>query len=233
MNRLLVSFSFLISFLTLQAQTSTTYFSDGSLRAVYPINQQGMYDGTAVTYFSDGAVESETPYRSGMRDGTEKSYYENGILRMLREWKQDRKDGRLLLFHKNGRMTLYARMVEDSLQFAQRFDEEGRLVNERILAEQIAIDRHNLADIVVMLPGGQQNLLVGRPNAAQIFLPRVPSAYLRLTSPNGSIRRQEHPLYPYLLTPHSSKEAFILYPTLYLPGETEPIRLKEWRIQVK
>ncbi|WP_417603004.1 toxin-antitoxin system YwqK family antitoxin [Owenweeksia hongkongensis] len=56
------------------------YHENGSLKAIYPINTDGIIEGELKQYYPDGGLLNSTTYINGVRQGSNYAYYSNGNL---------------------------------------------------------------------------------------------------------------------------------------------------------
>jgi hypothetical protein len=230
---------FFLSFtLRVHAQTEKVYDDAEKLVSINPIGPEGVLEGVGYTFHENGAVAMETPWVAGKIEGTEKEYYPDGTLKSVcpyqdgvrhgmyigyhpdgsvklrQPWVEGLRQGKTYMYYPDGSLYLLGYMEGDSLMFAQRFDENGRLISERLGQVTTPLDTAELPPPVVRLEKGG-TLRAGVPHAAQVFIPGIPTAYISITSPDALVESTGLEQWPVLLVPAQAG-----FCTLYLTART-------------
>lgn len=217
------------------AQIEKVYDENEHLRTVNPISEEGIYEGTGYTWHPNGAIAKETPYAEGFIHGTEKGYFPdgslqftqlyrygdrvgkylefhvNGLLKVSQQWEQGERAGETIVYNEAGDYRMYGLYAGDSLLFAQYFDDEGNLTRELFHGIDAPLDTSLWEDPrIFALEAGP--LKSGQANACRIVIPRVPSAFIRYSCPDGIISyNPAGGQYPLLITPNKGLDSCRLY----------------------
>lgn len=243
--------------LLLPAQVAKTFYENGNLQSTVPLNEAGLLEGLGYTFYQTGELAMETRFQAGRREGEEREFYpdgtllgvcsyvedkregwylgyfENGQTKLRQYWQNGVKQGPMLVFFEDGGLHLFAQMEQDSTVFAQRFDEQGKLLNELLKPFSEPIDTAWIGEPVLELLTQQKTLIPGKPNAAKVYLPGVPTAYLSFHSPQGKIRANNDPAWPLLLVPEGKPPSFDLYLRIKTHPEAQAILTKQIRLGVE
>ncbi|MEO1450844.1 MAG: hypothetical protein AAFV07_15050, partial [Bacteroidota bacterium] len=110
-----------------------------------------------------------------------------------------------------GDYRMYGLYEGDSLLFAQYFDDHGNIVRELFNGVAAALDTSQWEDPRIVLPSGN-TLRAGEANPCRIVLPKVPSAFIAYSCPDGVISYDaESDPFPLVITPHESMDVCRLY----------------------
>jgi len=253
---LLVRFtvSFLLILSIAQAQIEEVYYESGELKSATPLNEKGIFEGTAFTYYKSGAIAKRQQFRDGHQTGLEQEYYPNGKLKVessyaygrlhglsieyyqngdmkLKEnWHYGNRKGIVVVYYPGNKMRMYGLVDGDDLEFAQRFDDAGRLLTERMAAAWVPVELENLFAPRYFLKRGS-NLQAG-VNLVQVFIPKVPSRYLSFDSPSGRISFSTDSRYPLILRPNPDAKEFVLHIEIKPQGKESRSQHKTIRIPV-
>ena len=242
---------------TLIAQIEKVYDEHERLKTINPLSASGVWDGLGYTFHTNGGVAKETPYVSGKIVGVEKEYYENGNLRsvcqyqegvreglyqqyyddgnvkMSQEWKRGVKQGKLHVYDPVGNLSMYAIMEMDTVVFVQRFDEKGQLVAEKLGKLAEAIDSTEIGEVFCFVEDGEE-LLAGSENAVSVVVAKLPSSYMKFSSPDGSINRgEETDAFPLILIPETERDFFRLYVQIQLHAYSQSTLVRTIEIPVR
>jgi hypothetical protein len=249
----LLYFALVIS--SLSAQSVEFYYDDGTKKSMIPLNSKGIYEGIGYEYhpngviaavipyvdgkiegiyreyYDDGNLKSECEYIAGEKDGIYSGYYRGGQLQISQHWVKGEKEGDMFVFYSNGMLRMYSLLENDSILFAQRFDDQGMLNREKISFIAAPIDTSRLPSPEIFCRYGH-NLLKNKPNPVQVFIPQVPSKFISYASPSGKISRSEVNGFPLMLTPDPGVDEFILYLRIKTHSSARPIMMKMVKIPV-
>lgn len=238
------------------AQEVETYHESGAIKSRFPVNEEGRYHGVGYIYDQDGNKLEELPFQNGQVHGVKKeffssghvrstcdyvkgkkhglmiNYYNSGHTQTTQEYVADRKNGAMFAYYPNGMMRMYGLMEGDSLLFAQRFNQEGMLLGERVGFIQMPIDTSRLPAPEVFFEKGR-SLRRNQSNKVQVFIPQVPSNFISFASSDGVIERSDDEKYPLIIRPESDKEEFILYLRIKTHSSARPIMMRIVRIPVR
>lgn len=239
------------------AQVEKVYDEDERLQTINPLNESGVWEGTGYSFHPNGGVAKETPFVEGRIIGEEKEFYENGNLRSLgrytdgvrngiyseyfndgtlklsQEWEMGVKQGELNVFDEDGNLSMYAILDHDSVVFAQRFDEAGNLISERLRVLSHEIDTTGLGEPYLFFPD-EKVLQRDTANQLSIFFPKVPSDFIQYSSPDGTISSEGGSAkYPLVLTPYTSGDVFRLYLRLKVRSEAQATFMRTISIPVE
>lgn len=239
-------------FSTVHAQIEEAYYESGELKSATPLNDKGIFEGTAFTYYKSGKIAKKQQYRDGQQSGLEQSfytsgqlkmessyaygrlhglsieYYQNGDMKLKENWHYGSRKGMVVVYYPGEKMRMYGLVDGDDLEFAQRFDESGRLLTERMAAAWVPVDMERLFAPRYFLKQG--DALRPGVNLVQVFIPKVPSRYLSFDSPNGRISFSTDPKYPLILRPNPGVEEFILHILIKPQGKESQSQRKTIRI---
>ncbi|GAB4419552.1 MAG: hypothetical protein OHK0039_32130 [Bacteroidia bacterium] len=242
-------------FQPLAAQVEKVYGENEELLEVNPINTQGEIEGLGVRFYPSGALLREAAYKDGLLHGEVKEYYEDGSLRasytyvegrreglyssfypsgrveLLQDWLRGRRHGEMYRYFAGGRLAVFAIMDHDSILFAQRFDDAGHLIYEKIGAFRHEIDTVNLAAPDVFFEQSPA-LRAGRPGRVQVVMPRVPSTFISYAVRGGSYRYLEGQPYPLEITPDPEAAEVVLYLRIKVLPAAQPSILRSVRLPV-
>ncbi|MEM7375617.1 MAG: hypothetical protein AAF587_43900 [Bacteroidota bacterium] len=239
------------------AQVEKVYDEDERLQTVNPLNESGVWEGVGYSFHPNGGVSKETPFVKGRIIGEEKEFYENGNLRSLgtyiegvrdgvyveyfndgtiklrQEWEMGIRQGELTVFDEDGNLSMYAILDHDSVVFAQRFNDQGNLISERLGFVEGLIDTTNLEEPHLFIKEGNQ-LQRDTANQVSIFFPKVPSKFVEYSSPDGTISSRGASIeYPLVLTPYTDGDEFRLYLRVKVRSEAQATFMRTIRIPVK
>lgn len=253
LNTLLI-LSFLLP-MCVFSQVEKVYDDQERLQTVNPLSENGIWEGVGYSFHLNGGIAKETPfkegnitgeekeyypngnlravctYREGLKDGTYTEYFDDGKVKAIQEWQMGVKQGELHVYDMYGNLSLYGMLEQDSVVFAQRFDEEGKLVAEKLGQLSQAIDTSEQLLPEVFIKDGR-TLIRGKQNAVSISIPKVPTSFIRYSSPDGTISRGVSP-YFLLLTPESEAETFTLYLQVQLRSGSQPSLLRTVQIPIE
>jgi hypothetical protein len=237
------------------AQNAKTYYENGNLKASVPVSEDGFFEGKGYTFYQDGEMAMETNYERGKREGWETEYYPtgevlgecyykddlrqgwytgyhlNGAIKLKQHWADGKKEGPMQVYFENGKLHMFALMQGDSTVFAQRFDEEGELLNEILKPSFAYIDTALMGEPIVRLEQGDK-LQKGKLNTAKAFIPGVPTAFISYFSPHGQVLTTEDTAWPLALIPKGNAEHFVLYLRIKTHAEAQPVLLKKIKLGV-
>ncbi len=213
-------------------QQFTTFYPDGTVQSVTPLNEAGEFEGLGMEYYPDSKLAAEVPYLAGKVHGKVREYYPDGSLKLEHSFNQGRKEGRMYLYGTNGTIRMLALMEADSVLMSQRFDEQGRLMSEFSGWFEQPVDTSDLVAPAVWLHHGEA-LLSGKPNLAQVYILGFPSNLISFASPSGAIEKSGREDFPLLLTPNPGETEFLLYLRLRLSSPAQPGILKLLRLPVQ
>lgn len=237
------------------SQVEKVYDAKERLQTVNPLSENGMWEGVGYSFHLNGGISKETPfvegnitgeekeyypngnlravcrYRAGLRDGVYTEYFDDGRVKASQEWKMGVKEGELHVYDVYGNLTLYGILEQDSVIFAQRFDDEGKLIAEKLGYLSEAIDTSESMMPEVFVKHGRI-LERGQENPVAICIPKVPTAFIRYSSPSGTIKRGDSP-YFLLLNPNSDAETFTLYLRIQLRPDSQPSLLRTVEIPIE
>ncbi|MEO0897467.1 MAG: hypothetical protein AAFY71_13760 [Bacteroidota bacterium] len=237
-------------------QVEKVYDNKGMLRAINPINEEGIFEGLGFSFYDNGSKKEEIPYQEGeihgvvkefyksgklksimpylygMKEGTFKQYFPDSSLKMKQEWLGGKRNGPMEVFFQSGKLRIFSLMRNDSILFAQYFDQEGKLLSERIGYINQKIDSADLAEPQIFLEVGNK-LQSGLGNRAQIIIPKVPSTYLTFESSDGTIDQSGDEKFPLIIYPRKGKNKMTLYVMIKLQDFSQPTLKKKLVIPVK
>ena len=255
MKKVLPLLFFALFSTSLSAQSVEFFYEDGSVQSSLPVNPKGLYHGVAHGYYPNGIIASEIPYVNGQiegiyrefyddgslksqceylqgkKHGTFSGYYSKGQLKINQEWVEGKKEGDMFVFYPNGMLRMYSLLENDSILFAQRFDDRGMLEGEKVSFIPAPIDTSKLPSPEIFCRNGQ-SLRKDKDNPVQIFIPQVPSQFISYASPSGTIARSEFNEFPLILTPDPGVDEFILYLRIKTHSSARPIMMKMVKIPV-
>jgi hypothetical protein len=249
---------FLLTINILSAQVERIYDEAGNLRTVKPINPAGLYEGIGTSYYPNGVIEAEIPYQSGnihgklrrywpdgalkleqrydhgIREGAEFRYHPNGILEMSRQWEIDRIHGFTQIQDTLARLRLLAWSYRDSVVFAQYFDAEGRLSEEKVGKwGDLHLDTAALRPVRVFTET-RQALQAGQWYALQVVIPGVPTSLVRLSCDHcEAFDVQGQWPYPVRLKAPVGEKEVVLYLGIKLRPGAAPMLLKMIRLSLE
>ncbi|MEM6804757.1 MAG: toxin-antitoxin system YwqK family antitoxin [Bacteroidota bacterium] len=237
------------------AQIEEVYYESGELKSKTPLNEKGILEGTSFTYYKSGAVEKKRTFIDGQQSGLEQEFYPNGKLKaecnyaygrvhglrieyyqsgdmkLKENWYYGHRKGIVMVYYPGQKLRMYGIVDGDELGFAQRFDESGRLLTERMGTQHVEVDIDRLATPKYYLKSGKS--LQQGVNLAQVFIPKVPGRYLSFSSPNGRISYSSDAKYPLILRPDSGTKEFILHISLRPEKKKEKSIQKSIRIPIE
>lgn len=237
-----------------QAQIEEAYYESGELKSATPLNDKGIFEGTAFTYYKSGKIAKKQQYRDGQQSGLEQQYYtsgqlkmecnyaygrlhglsieyyQNGDMKLKENWNYGHRKGIVIVYYPGEKMRMFGLVDGDDLEFAQRFDESGRLLTERMAAAWVPVDMDRLFAPRYFIKGSQS--LKAGVNLAQVFVPKVPSRYLSFESPSGRISFSTDQKYPLILRPNPGVEEFVLHILIKPQGKESQTQRKTIRIPV-
>jgi len=229
----LITFSFLLFTTYVQAQVEEVFYESGELKSATPLNEKGIFEGTSFTYYKSGKVAKRQQFLDGQQSGLEQAYYlsgqlkmesnyaygrlhglsieyyQNGDMKLKENWHYGRRKGVVIVYYPGEKMRMFGLVDGDDLEFAQRFDESGRLLTERMAAAWVPVDIERLFAPRYFIKNG--NSLKAGVNLVQVFLPKVPSRYLSFDSPSGRISFSNDAKYPLILRPDPESKEFVLH----------------------
>lgn len=241
----------------LLGQVERIYNEDGQLKAVRPLNEEGLYDGLGVLYYPDGTVEEETPYIGGevhgivrrytkdgslqaeiryvrgVPDGLERMYHPDGGLETQREWEDGQLKGNMVVYDSYGHLRMRARMHSDSVVFAQRFDDEGKLTNERVGAwGSLRLDTTDLLPLRVFAEDGFP-LKANAENALQVVIPGIPQTLMSLSCEGGQLVDTNGSLpYPIVVIPAPDAEYLTIYARISMRPGAAPAFMRKSTVNI-
>jgi len=216
------------------AQIEKIYDEHGMLRAINPINEEGLFEGIGYSFYDDGSKKEEIPYkegeihgsvkeyhrngklksvkifRSGKQEGTALQYFPDGHLKMRQDWQNNMRNGPMEVFYQNGNTRIFSQLKNDSILFAQQFDINGQLLSEKTGFINHDLDTTSVKSPVFFLETGS-SLQEGLSNRAQIFIPGFPTSFLSFSSLDGEILESGDERFPLLIKPNRGIQEFQLY----------------------
>lgn len=240
----------------LQAQVEKVYDENGMLRTVNPLNRKGEFEGMGLQFYPDGAKKIETPYRKGQIHGIQKEYYKDGKLKstatyekgrqigtykvlfpdgqikMKQDWEDGRRTGNMEVFYPDGQLRIFALLKNDSILFAQNFEENGKMSSEKLGYISQKLKAAHIMEPLIFLENGQ-SLRSGLTSRAQIIIPRVPSSFLRFESEDALIEKSQDDGFPLLITAKGTKDEVDIYVLVKLSSFVEPSVKKKLSLKVK
>lgn len=238
------------------SQIVETYYANGVVQSRIPLNDAGVYEGIGRIYDSYGALIEEIPYLQGVVHGVKKEYYPEGVLKsrcdyvngvkngsfsgfyatgqlqVSQEWRNGKKHGAMVAWYPDGMMRMYGLLENDSILFAQRFDNEGMLAGEKVSFIPAPIDTSQLPAPEIFSESGQA-LSRNHPSAVQVFIPQVPSEFISFATTDGEITPSGNEKFPLLLTPNSQVDEFVLYLRIKTHSSARPVMIRSVRIPVR
>ncbi|MEL6250897.1 MAG: hypothetical protein AAFR87_02700 [Bacteroidota bacterium] len=236
------------------AQIEEAYYESGELKSATPLNDKGIFEGTAFTYYKSGAIAKKRQFKDGQQAGLEQEfypsgqlkaecnyaygrihglrieYYQNGDMKLKENWYYGNRKGEVSVYYPGQKMRMYGLVDGDDLEFAQRFDEKGMLLTERISAVTVPLEFERIMKPRYFLKKGET--LEQGVNLVQVFIPKIPQRYLSFDSPSGRISFSTDPKYSLILRPNPGQKEFILKIRITPEGKKAKTETREIRIPI-
>jgi len=133
-------------------RTHRSFFNNGSIRCVIPLNSENKVNGIVLRYFSSGKLDMETMYENEVKHGkcnsydensgvlyteslynngklvSKKYYFSSGKIKSIINYKNNKKHGYLLRYHRNGQLESETYYFDDVRKGPVRcYDRKGNL----------------------------------------------------------------------------------------------------------
>lgn len=241
---------------SLFAQIERVYDENGMLRAINPLNKKGVFDGMGLKFYPDGAKQMEIPYKKGKIDGVQKEYYPEGQLKstatfdkgiqvgqykvffpsgeikMNQKWVGGKRTGEMEVFYQGGQLRIFALLKNDSILFAQNFEENGKMSSEKLGYISQKLNEEDITEPLIFFENGDF-LRSGLASRAQIIVPRVPSTFLRFESSNSTIEKTGDEGFPLLIKPNKDQKEVEIFILIKLSPFSEASITKKLLLKVK
>lgn len=194
--------------------------------------KNGKVHGLQKEYYPEGQLKSTATFEKGQQIGTYKVLFPDGTLKMTQSWEEGKRTGAMEVFYPDGQLRIYALLKNDSILFAQNFEENGKMSSEKLgyISQKLKADQ--VSEPVFFLENGKF-LRSGLASRAQVIIPRIPSAFLRFESKDAQIEEIEDEGFPLLITPNEGKAVVEIFVLVKLSAQAEASLKKKLILKVK
>ncbi|MFA6597572.1 MAG: TonB family protein [Ignavibacteriaceae bacterium] len=132
----LVLFFLLISGLFAQKDTTKTFYPNGNIESVIPLDN-GLREGVAKFYYENGNLKEERTFLAGKVEGEVKRFYENGKTKEIFSIIKGKRDGATTTFDSLGNYLSDVYYAEGKIQKEETGSEENLV--EKTQEEQVTV----------------------------------------------------------------------------------------------